>query len=222
VTGVVATQGGAVPRAVPRLMGISDRRGCALPLPEWAAQVACSGVTWIQLREKDLQAGELAALAEAVAARLPAGVALSVNGLRWSPGLSCAPWGVHWPEAALAGAVCGDAVRPPSLLGGCLWGFSVHSLSALEAAQRAGADYVIFSPVFAPSCKPGVVGAGLGALRQAVAASSIPVLALGGVTPARAVACLAAGAHGVAVMSGLSDPARAADFLTPSGSLIAR
>jgi thiamine-phosphate diphosphorylase len=203
-----------VARAVPRLMGISDRRGCALPLPEWAAQVAGAGVTWIQLREKDLPERELAALAEAVAARLPAGVALSVNGLRWSPSLSCAPWGVHWPEAALADGGGGHGVRPLSLVGECLWGFSVHSLSALAAAQRAGADYVVFSPVFAPSCKPGVVGEGLDALRQVVAASSIPVLALGGVTPARAVACLAAGAHGVAVMSGLSDPARAADFLT--------
>jgi thiamine-phosphate pyrophosphorylase len=83
---------------------------------------------------------------------------------------------------------------------------AVHAPSEAEAAVRGGADAVLFSPVFPSSSKPGAEGAGLEAL--AACARSVPgarVFALGGICPDRAGACRAAGAYGVAVLSGLLD-----------------
>ena len=56
--------------------------------------------------------------------------------------------------------------------------------------------------MFTPQWKA-VKAAGTGALAQVVAATDTPVLALGGITPERVEACLAAGARGVAVASGI-------------------
>ena len=66
---------------------------------------------------------------------------------------------------------------------------------------QAGADYVTASPVFVTASKSGYGPAlGLDGLACIVAAARGPVVALGGVTEGNAAACLAAGAHGIAVM----------------------
>jgi|GEM_PF-1656412 len=65
-------------------------------------------------------------------------------------------------------------------------------------------DYTLFAPVFAPTtAQPGrpsgsKIPAGLVALRAWTAAAGAVVYALGGISPANAAACLAAGAHGLA------------------------
>jgi thiamine-phosphate diphosphorylase len=100
--------------------------------------------------------------------------------------------GVHSPEAMIG--QCTD-------ISSCI-GASVHSLDALRRAETAGASFAVFGPVFDPSTKP-VRGVGIGPLRAVVSAARIPVLALGGVTPERVPSCLAAGASGVAVASGV-------------------
>jgi thiamine-phosphate pyrophosphorylase len=91
-------------------------------------------------------------------------------------------------------------------------GRSCHTVAELEAARRLGADRVTYSPVFATGSKPGYGPAlgldGLAAGCRAVA--GLPVLALGGVGPGRARACVESGAAGVAVMGavmGADDPA---------------
>lgn len=103
--------------------------------------------------------------------------------------------GVHWPEAD---------VPTPDTTPNAAWlrGASTHSASALQAAAQAGAQFATFGPVFAPSTKP-VAGVGTEALAQAVAQASIPVLAIGGMTPERVATCLGAGAAGVALVSSL-------------------
>ena len=95
-------------------------------------------------------------------------------------------------------------------------GVSAHSLADVAAAATAGADYVTLSPIFLTESKPGYGPAlGIDTLRAA-AALGIPVLALAGVTAARASACLAAGASGIAVMGEVMralDPACAVSAL---------
>jgi thiamine-phosphate pyrophosphorylase len=94
-------------------------------------------------------------------------------------------------------------------------GRSCHDAAELADAAARGAAYATLSPIFESPSKPGY-GPALGpdALRDA----PLPVLALGGVDPTNAAACLAAGAAGVAVMGGVmgaDDPEAAVrDLLT--------
>jgi thiamine-phosphate diphosphorylase len=83
----------------------------------------------------------------------------------------------------------------------------------LSRAEREGADFATFSPVFATRSKPDATPAGLDALTEAAASTSLPVYALGGISPDRVSRCREAGAAGVAVMSGIlqaADPMGAA------------
>ena len=84
-----------------------------------------------------------------------------------------------------------------------LVGFSAHSATQALVAQRAGADYVTFSPVFRTRTHPDAAPAGLDALRRCVGAVEIPVLALGGMTAPRARLAAAVGASGAAAISSL-------------------
>ena len=75
---------------------------------------------------------------------------------------------------------------------------------ALEA-QAGGADYVAFGSFFPSATKPGAVAAPLVLLREAKERLTIPVVAIGGITPDNAPALIDAGADVLAVISGLFD-----------------
>ena len=80
---------------------------------------------------------------------------------------------------------------------------SCHTLEEVRRAVAAGADAVLFGPVFGKTVGgvEVVAGTGLEALRLACdAAGEVPVFALGGVTAARAHACEGAGAAGLAAI----------------------
>ena len=107
--------------------------------------------------------------------------------------------GVNWPERKIPAARANSGALKSA---GGRRGSSVHSGDALLRAERAGAEFAVFGPVFSPGSKA-APGVGLKALRALAAASRIPVLAIGGVTPERVAACIEAGASGVGVVSGL-------------------
>jgi thiamine-phosphate diphosphorylase len=99
--------------------------------------------------------------------------------------------GVHWPEVLIP-----ERDEQPGLLRGA----SVHSVEAVAKAETAGADFMVAGTVFDAGSKP-APGAGLEALRRMAESTQLPMLAIGGVTPERVAACIAAGAAGVAVVS---------------------
>ncbi len=85
-----------------------------------------------------------------------------------------------------------------------LEGRSTHNPEEVRRAVDEGMDYVLFGHVHATASHRGEPPRGLSALREAVeAAGTMPVIALGGITPALVNGCLEAGARGVAVLSGL-------------------
>ncbi len=119
--------------------------------------------------------------------------------------------GVHLPASGLPL----DEVR--LMLGGrtAVIACSVHDEVELAAAAEGGASFATVSPIYPTSSKPGY-GPALGPdvfARLAPLAPDLPLYALGGLTPERARACIARGAHGAAAMSSIiSDPALAAAF----------
>ena len=81
-----------------------------------------------------------------------------------------------------------------------LVGVSCHSAAEVRRAREAGASYASVSPIYdTPSKRAYGAPVGLVVLREA-AASGLPVIALGGITPVRVPEVLAAGAHGVAAI----------------------
>ena len=101
--------------------------------------------------------------------------------------------------------------RARSIVGERLWlGISTHSLEQVHAAIASGAaDYLAYGPVFATSTKanPDPV-VGLDGLRAAVAAAgSLPVVAIGGITPDRAADVYATGASSICAIGAVTGAA---------------
>ncbi|GJD99544.1 thiamine phosphate synthase [Methylobacterium isbiliense] len=198
-----------------RLLVVTDRHGAAMPLPDRIGAALAGGARWIWLRDRDLPDDERAALAAALIGQVAAAGGRLTIGRDVALAERIGADGVHLGEAA--------AVAPARARLGAraLLGLSAHSLSEVAAAREVGADYVTLSPIFASASKPGYGPAlGLEGLRAACRLG-LPVLALAGVTPATAPACLRAGAAGIAVMGGVmraEDPAAAArDLLAACG-----
>lgn len=176
------------------------------------AEASRAGVALIQLREKDLPARELEALArEAVGAvRESAGrkrARLLINS-RLDVAIAVGADGVHLRADDIAASEARviftkAGVHKPVI------GVSCHSVPEVRLAESHGADFAVFGPVFE---KSGAPGQGLATLRAAcgqvpargveaaVPAGTMPVLALGGVTRDNAAACLEAGAAGLAAI----------------------
>ena len=89
---------------------------------------------------------------------------------------------------------------PEIIIGG-----TARTLADVQRAEQRGADYVGYGPVWKTGSKViedeirGVEG-----LRATAQASTIPVIAIGGVTVERARLCRRAGAHGVAVIGAIA------------------
>lgn len=196
---------------LPTLCFISDRHRCPNGELEPVVQAAVEGgANVVQLREKDLPAGELFLLGMSVR-RLTRGKALLLLNDRCDVTQACGADGVHLPENGLPTSMARWILGRHALVGR-----SVHDVDAAQQAERDGADLVQFGPVFATSSKPDAKPVGLKALREVANSISIPVLAVGGITPENAAQVIEAGASGVALISAIcaaEDPKAAAESL---------
>lgn len=204
----------------PTVMLVTDRH--AVPpgaLPAAVAKAVQGGVNVVQLREKDLPVGELLALGRAVKAAI-AGRALFLVNDRADVALALEADGVHLPQEGLPAEVARRILGPSRLVGR-----SVHSEATARAAAAEGVDYLVLGPVYETASHPGFEPPGLDILGYLFTGipplpdegpltpdritdevrdvAPVPVIGIGGITPANAPAVMAAGAAGVAVISSI-------------------
>ena len=99
---------------------------------------------------------------------------------------------------------------------GKIIGISASNLKEALHAQRLGADYVGFGPVFGTPIKPGMKPLGIKALKKVMKRVTIPIVAIGGINERNIRQVLAAGCRQIAVIravSGAKDIAKAAKEL---------
>ena len=163
---------------------------------------ANSGVDYIQLRNKTVEAGQLAEMARKLLEEIETThTKLLING-RADVAVATGAAGVHLtahPDELtpdLVRQVFANADKSAPLIS-----VSCHTLQEVERARNAKVDLILFGPVFEKQVDNTQVKAGVGLelLQQAcLAAAHVKVLALGGVNAHNAQACIASGAAGIA------------------------
>jgi thiamine-phosphate diphosphorylase len=172
-----------------------------------AGRAVRGGADLVQVRAKELSAGQLMVLVRDVVAEVGDAGAVIVNS-RPDIAERSGAGGVHLPEAGLSL----PAVRRffPALS----VSVSCHGPDALRRAAAQGADFAILGPAFET---PGKEGRALGvdAVRAMLAGLALPVIAVGGVVPGNCRSLILAGARGVAAIRPFSN---ASDALPSSVS----
>ena len=82
-------------------------------------------------------------------------------------------------------------------------GVSVHSLDEAILAEKLGANFLIAGHIYTTPSKPGMPSRGIEFIENICERVSIPVMAIGGITPTRVPEVEKAGAKGVCVMTPL-------------------
>jgi thiamine-phosphate pyrophosphorylase len=166
----------------------------------------------VQLREKDLDTRDFYARAMALIQVLaPLKVPLVIND-RIDLALACGAQGVHLGQSDMPPDVARRLLPPEVFVG-----WSVETLDQVWQSASLPVDYLGVSPVFETPTKTDTRAPwGLDGLGRVRAATSLPLVAIGGVHTGNAAAVLGAGADGLAIVSAICsapDPRSAAKHL---------
>lgn len=169
------------------------------PLRDVVHAALRAGVRAVQLREKDLPARSLLALARDLAGLATTYDARVLVNDRADVCLASGSAGVHLPAAGLPVSAARGLVGPDRLIGR-----SAHSADEAARAEENGADFVVLGPIFdTPSKRAFGPPVGLGELERARMRCRVPLFGIGGITKDRVRDVLKAGARGVAVVGSL-------------------
>jgi thiamine-phosphate pyrophosphorylase len=159
-----------------------------------------AGIDWIQIREKDLPTRSLLELAQKAVSLSGKTTRILIND-RLDVALASQAAGVHLGGESAPVAEVVRWCRAGHAPEGFLVGASCHQLTEALAAERDGADYLFFGPVFTtPSKLAYGPPQGLERLADICGRVRIPVLAIGGITMVNARDCIRAGAGGIAAI----------------------
>ncbi len=151
----------------------------------------------IQLRAPATPARRLYELARALVVAGRAAHCRVVVNDRVDVALAAGAWGTQLTSRSLTIEEA-RAIAPRLAIGA-----SVHTPEETAAAAESGAQWAVLGHVFATASHPNDPGHGHALIEAAVAQSSIPLIAIGGIKPEHVTGLRAAGAYGVAVIRGV-------------------
>jgi len=164
--------------------------------PTILEKLNAGGIDMVQLRGKNRSLDELSALAErllTISTKIPliandhAEIAQRVE-----------VQGVHVGQNDDSIEKVRAQIKRPIVVGK-----STHSIEQAVAAEREGADYIGFGPIFSTPTKPDYSPIGLEQIREVHKRVSIPIFCIGGIKSENLVQVIAAGAKRVVIVSGL-------------------
>ncbi|MFQ5743467.1 MAG: thiamine phosphate synthase [Acidobacteriota bacterium] len=181
----------------PSILPIVDAALAKQEMEKLMPALAAAGATWVEYRDKRAddrlfhhRAGE------ALEAARQHGIALLIND-RVDMALAVGAHGVHLGQEDLPVEVARRLLGPEMIVG-----LSVGKLEEAQVAELLPVDYIALGPVYATSTKPDAgEPVGLEMVRAVREATTIPLVAIGGITADNAAAVTAAGADCVAAAS---------------------
>lgn len=198
---------------LPRLYVVCDAEVCASAgwrLVDFARACLDGGATLLQVRGKMLPGHAFLEVARAVVDVAREARALVIVNDRADIAVAAGAAGVHVGQEDVPPHAVRTIVGPSAVVG-----MSTHSEAQLRAALDQPIQYAAVGPVFGTATKAtGYDARGLDAVRTAAALTAprqLPLVAIGGITLARAAAVIQAGAQSVAVISDLLSTGRPAE-----------
>ena len=177
---------------------ITDRTTSSLSLAEMTAKAINAGIRTIQLREKNMTKKELYKKALSIRKFTLKHRATFIINDYVDIALAVDADGVHLGQEDM------PIKEARKLLGeNKIIGISTHSLKQAVDAQRAGADYIGFGPIFKTTTKKAREPKGTKSLIEIKKHIKIPVVAIGGITIGNVSDVLKNGAYAVAVATGI-------------------
>lgn len=165
------------------------------------AEAVQGGVDLVQLREKDLHGAQLLEMAKRLR-EATGGRALLLVNERVDVAAALPADGVQLGEDAIPAPAARQILGPEMIIGR-----SVHSVDGANQAAAEGADFLVAGTMFASRSHPGEEPAGPSLVSRMARDCTLPIIGIGGITPSNCGEVMAAGAAGVAVITGiLADP----------------
>jgi thiamine-phosphate pyrophosphorylase len=185
-----------LPSALYAIVDPTQSRG--RPLNSILQDLLKGGALWIQLRAKEMTSNEFFQLARAARQLTREAGALFIVNDRVDIAQATQADGVHLGQDDLPLGVA------RKLMGDKIIGISTHDLAQAQEAERGGANYIGFGPIFGTATKDtGYSARGLTMLREIRRAVKVPIVAIGGITENNVTQVWEAGADAAAMISDL-------------------
>jgi len=159
-------------------------------------KLIAGGIDMVQLRGKNRSLDELSALAERLLAMSPKVPLIANDHAEIAQRVQVQ--GVHVGQND-------DSIEKvrAQIKRAIVVGKSTHSIEQAVAAEREGADYIGFGPIFSTPTKADYAPIGLEQIREVHKRVSLPIFCIGGIKSENLAQVIAAGAERVVIVSGL-------------------
>lgn len=182
-----------------RLYLVATHQLAAGLLHELVPELVGAGVDLIQLREKEMEAGDVIRVGEPIAAACrDASVPFIIND-RADVAIALGADGVHVGQDDLPVPVA------RSLMGKRIVGWSTHAPAEVDSASDQDIDYFAVGPVTETPTKPGRPAAGLDLIRHAASVATKPWFAIGGIDLDLLTEVMGAGATRIVVVRAITE-----------------